>query len=50
MSMTMGFYELMKHKGHDIVCVAWGDPPVTVRVECDTCHVTLLEVNKPITQ
>lgn len=32
------FEDLINHIGHDIVCVTYGDPPINVAIECETCH------------
>jgi hypothetical protein len=43
------FEELMKHKGHKIVCVTYGNKQsgiVNVALECETCYEVLLDYDK----
>jgi ribosomal protein L25 (general stress protein Ctc) len=43
------FKELKGHIGHDIVCVCYGTKknPVNVAIECETCGVVLINIDKP---
>jgi hypothetical protein len=49
----MGAYsyeELRAHIGHKIVCVCYGrdgEDPDNVAVECETCHVVLMDYDHP---
>jgi hypothetical protein len=47
-NLQNGFDELIPHVGHDIVCVAYGDPlePDNVAVECETCGTVLIDFNR----
>ena len=51
--MSANSYEdLLKHDGHEIVCVTYGEEgkdPENVAVECQTCYEILLDFNKPET-
>jgi hypothetical protein len=41
-NVTDGFKDLMKHVGHDIECVTYGDND-NVAIECVTCDEILLD-------
>jgi hypothetical protein len=44
------FEELLKHVGHDIVCVTYGikgQEPANVAIECETCNEVLLDFDRP---
>lgn len=46
--MTATCYEdLISHVGHNIECVVYGDPPVNVAIECETCNIVLLDFDNP---
>ena len=40
------FKELLQHRGHNIVCVVYGTPPVNVAIECETCYEVLFDFDK----
>ena len=50
------YKELLKHVGHKIVCVKYGNPPwniddslpicQNVAIECETCNEVLLDYDK----
>lgn len=38
---------LASHIGHSLVCVGYGGAtPVNVAVECETCNVVLIDLNR----
>ena len=38
---------LASHIGHSLVCVGYGGAtPVSVAVECETCNVVLIDLNR----
>ena len=42
------FEDLIRHINHEVVCVTYGDPPINVAIECETCMEVLLDFDKPI--
>ena len=38
---------LTPHVGHDIECVTYGEPPVNVTLECNTCGCVLVSHDSP---
>lgn len=42
-----GFADLRRHVGHDIACVGYGDLPMNVAVECETCGEVLMDYDRP---
>jgi hypothetical protein len=46
----MSYTELIRHVGHKIVCVTYGQPakPVGVSVECETCWEALITEDNPV--
>ena len=46
----MSYTELIRHIGHKIVCVTYGQPakPVGVSVECETCWEALITEDNPV--
>ena len=43
------YKELLNHIGHEIECVCYGnsEEPENVAIECNTCHVVLMDYNHP---
>jgi len=43
------YHELKNHVDHDIECVSYGDGdnPMNVALECETCHVVLMDFDHP---
>ena len=46
------FEDLIRHVGHEIKCVSYGDPPHNASVECMTCGEVIIDFDKdePIDQ
>lgn len=44
---VQGYADLACHIGHHIQCVAYGDEPVAVALECVDCALVLVDFDKP---
>ena len=44
-----GYEDLLRHAGHKIVCVRYGNgpSPYTVAIECETCGKVLVSFDNP---
>ena len=42
------FEELLRHTGHKLECVTYGNPPVNVAVECVDCYEVLIDFDKEV--
>jgi hypothetical protein len=40
---VIDFKGLLRHEGHNLACVTYGDPPMNVAVECETCCEVLFD-------
>lgn len=40
------FKDLLEHVGHDVECVTYGNPPVSVALECLTCGCVLVDYER----
>ena len=43
---VMNFKELLRHKGHKIVCVTYGYPIQNVAIECESCKEVLFDFDR----
>ena len=40
------YKELHKHKGHNIMCVSYGNDEINISLECKDCNEVLIDFNK----
>lgn len=40
------FEDLIRHFGHELECVTYGEPPENVAIECITCGEVLVDYDR----
>lgn len=41
------YWQLKEHVGHDIECVEYGKDAENIAVECVTCNIVMLDIDRP---